>query len=612
MVNINNNIWNLEIFTIALNEIYKIHTPINLTSENLLISIGIAIFVLMLYETYNIAYKKNMQENTYGSAEWKNPKDIIKKRDEVFENNTILTETEFVSKNMKKSGMNRHVILLGRPGTGKSRYYFKPNILNATGTIIVTDPKGELLRDCGYSLKQKGYIIKVLNLDEKSKSNTYNPFLYIKENEEDSNGERKIQEDDVMSLINTLILNTKSENIENTSGDPFWEKAEMIYLQSLFYYTISHYEKRHQNFTTILKLIRLSEPDSNGVSALDELFKVWEKKEPNAVGVKQYKHFKVAASAPKMMSTIIMVATARLAAFNIQEIANLTETDNMELGRIGMPIDNKASGKIAYFIITKPSDSTFNFLASIFYTQVFAMIDENAKKCGGSLTTGLEIYMDEWAQLGEIPRFVEELAYLRGLNVGITIGLQSLSQLKKKYKDSWESVLDCCDTTLFLGSNSKETLEYMVALLGKKTWYKKSNGRTFSRQGSSSTNWDVVGRELATLDELSKMQKGNCILFLSTIGAFYSQLFNLTKHPRYNMLYESWIGNKEKEYNHKNELDYIQNSNYKLLTDSGLVYAKIVDNFKIESVDEVEIENILKTGIFELEDLKKKIINKTQ
>lgn len=301
---------------------------------------------------------------------------------------------------------------------GKSRYYFKPNILNATGTIIVTDPKGELLRDCGHSLKKKGYTIKVLNLDEKLASNQYNPFKYIKELKTFDNILEKenyqIQEDDVMTLINTLIANTKSENIESTSGDPFWEKAEMIFLQSLFYYTIRHYKKNHQNFTTILELIRLSNFDESGVSALDQLFDNWAKEEPNAIGVKQYKHFKVAASAPKMMSTIIMVATARLAVFNIKEIANLTNTDNMELERIGMPIDNNSSilqkinadsgkkignGKIAYFIITKPSDSTFNFLASIFYTQVFAMIDENAKRCGGSLATPLEIYMDEWAQL---------------------------------------------------------------------------------------------------------------------------------------------------------------------------------------------------------------------
>lgn len=418
LVSSNNNSWNLEFFTIALNELYKITTPLEITKTNLLTSFGVSFFILMVYETYHMQSKKNIQENTYGSAEWGNSKDIENKKDKVFENNMILTQTELISKNMKISKMNRHVILIGRPGTGKSRYYFKPNILSANGSIIVTDPKGELLRDCGYSLKKKGYTIKVLNLDEKSNSNHYNPFIYVKEtktfDEVLEDKRQQVQEDDVMTLINTLMANTKSENIESTSGDPFWEKAEMIFLQSLFYYTIRHYQKRHQNFTTILKLIRLSNPDASGVSPLDKLFDNWAQDEPDAVGVKQYKHFKVAASAPKMMSTIIMVATARLAAFNIREVANLTDTDDMELDRIGMPIDNHSpllkeinvatgkkikNGKIAYFIITKPSDSTFNFLASIFYTQVFAMIDENAKKCGGSLATPLEIYMDEWAQL---------------------------------------------------------------------------------------------------------------------------------------------------------------------------------------------------------------------
>lgn len=417
LVSSNGGTWSLEYFTIALNELYKINTPIDFTRNNLLISIGVSFFVLMIYETYKMQNKKNIQENTYGSAEWRTAQDIKDKRDKKFENNMILTQTELISKNMKISKMNRHVVLIGRPGSGKSRYYFKPNILSANGTIIVTDPKGELLRDCGYSLKKKGYTIKVLNLDDKSASDCYNPLMYIKENHNYTgyySEENPIQEDDVMSLINTIMANTKSENIQNTSGDPFWEKAEMIYLQALFYYTLRHYDKSHQNFTTILNLIRLSNPDSSGISNLDRLFDAWAKEEPEAIGVKQYKHFKVAASAPKMMSTIIMVATARLASFNIREIANLTDVDTMELERIGMPLNdndpllkqiNKDSkkhignGKVAYFIITKPSNNTFNYLASIFYTQVFEVIDENAKKCGGSLATPLEIYMDEWSQL---------------------------------------------------------------------------------------------------------------------------------------------------------------------------------------------------------------------
>lgn len=445
--------------------------------------------------------------------------------------------------------------------------------------------------------------------------------MYIKENHNKNSyydEEYPIQEDDVMSLINTIMANTKSENIQNTSGDPFWEKAEMIYMQALFYYTFRHYDKAHQNFTTILNLIRLSNPDANGVSSLDKLFDSWAKKEPEAIGVKQYKHFKVAASAPKMMSTIIMVATARIASFNIKEIADMTETDTMELNRIGMPIDDNSpllkqinsesnkhigNGKVAYFVITKPSNNTFNYLASIFYTQIFEIIDENSKLCGGSLATPLEIYMDEWSQLGEIPRFVEELAYLRGLNVGITVGLQSLSQLKQKYKDSWESVLDCCDSTLFLGGTSKETLEYLVALLGKKTWYKKSSGRTYARQGSTSTNWDVVGRELATLDELSKMPAGNCVLFIAGIGAFYSKLYNLNEHPNYTDLYEPRENNFKQLYNHKKEMQYGTNADYKMLCDSGLSFAIPIEKLEIKEVGKNDLKDLKRTGVIQFEDL---------
>ena len=205
---------------------------------------------------------------------------------------------------------------------------------------------------------------------------------------------------------------------------------------------------------------------------------------------------------------------------------------------------------------------------------------------------------------GEIPRFVEELAYLRGLNVGITIGLQSLSQLKKKYKDSWESVLDCVDSILFLGSSAKESLEYMVSLLGKKTWYKKSTGRTFSKQGSSSTNWDVVGRELATLDELSVMPSGYCVLFIARVGVFYSKLFDLKSHPNYSELYEPWAKNIEKIYNHKKELEYQINSNYKLLCDLGLEFARPVEKIKIENVNDNELKKLYKTEVIQYEDLK--------
>lgn len=523
-----------------------------------------ALATLIFFYTSQQNNKRNVDGNTYGTAEWANPKELDKFKDKKIENNIILTKTEQVSRNMGKSKRNRNIVLLGRPGTGKSRYFFKPNILNAEGTIVVTDPKGELLRDCGYSLRQKGYTIKVLNLDEKYKSNKYNPLLYIKKIPKeampielvDTWTEKTIAEDDVMSLIDVIFKNTKGD-IDSTTGDPFWEKAEMIYLQALIYYVLFHFEDRKKNFKSVLQLIRLSSQinQESGATALDELFDKWALSDPENIGVKQWKHFKVAASSPKMMSTIIMTATARLAALNIREVEDLVSTDDMELNRIGAA---GKEGKIAYFIITKPGDSAFNFIANILYTQIFKLIDYNAALNHGSLATPCDIYMDEWAQLGEIPRFVEQLAYVRGLNCGIVIGLQSLSQLKKVYKDSWETALDCCDYLLFMGSESKETLEYISSLLGKKTWYKKNASRTFGSHGSTSRTWDEVGRELATVDELSRLEKGHCILKISSMQPFYSEMYDLSKHPRYKELYEPWNKsdktNLSHEYNHLNEI----------------------------------------------------------
>lgn len=381
----------------------------------------------------------------------------------------------------------------------------------------------------------------------------------------------KIKEDDVMTLIDCIMKNTKSDQIETQTGDPFWEKAEMLYMQALCYYMLEKYKDRplKKNFNTILSLIRMSAPDNKGRSELDDLFNDFEEEYGSEhIAVKQYKHFKVSASSPKMMSTIIMTATARLGCFNIKALSDITSDDTMELDRIGMPIDDKKlaevnshstrkskHGKVAYFIITKPSANTFNFIGTLMYTQLFQQIDENALRCGGSLATPTDMYLDEFRQQGQIPMFQEMLAYVRGLNVGIVICLQSLAQLKEFYKDTWENILDCCDTMMLIGSNTKETNEYFSTLLGKKTWYKKSSGRTFSRQGSSNQNWDVVGRELATIDELAKIEKGHCVLFIANIGAFYSQLYDLTKHHDYKYIYEPWRDAETKQWK------YIHNPN---------------------------------------------------
>ena len=306
-------------------------------------------------------------------------------------------------------------------------------------------------------------------------------------------------------------------------------------------------------------------------SELKKKFDAWAREEPNNIGVKQWKHFIVSAKSPKMMSTIIMTASARLAPFNLREIERMTTDDTMELDRIGKSMNIKNDeqgchrhGKVAYFIVTNPNDNAFNFLANLMYSQIFNIIDQNATENGGRLALPCNIWMDEFRQLGKIPNFLENWAYVRGLNCGITIILQSLSQFKKIYKDEWETGLDCCDYILFLGSRSKETLEYISQMLGKQTMYKKSSGRTFSKQGSSSQNWDVYGREMAMVDELAQLPQGYGILLMSGTDPFYSKLYDLTKDKNYEFMWEAWLEQDGEENKKIKESDKWKNNHAKL------------------------------------------------
>lgn len=593
--------------TEALDNLHKITTPVVLNAKTITTSLFVGLFVAMIIYSYISQNKKNIQEDTYGSAEWGDPNSTKPFREKDLEKNQIFTSTEMFAKNMKISKRNRHLILVGKPGSGKSRFYFKVNLLNANGeTFVVTDPKGELLRDCGMSLVNLGYDIRVLNLVDKWKSDHFNPLMYIKKINKYSNVNDKLEsvpwiaEDDVMTMINTLMQNTKSETIESNTGDPFWEKAEMVFLQSIIYYVLFNYDDKDKNFKTVLELIRLAEPDKEGNSTLSRMFDSWAAKDPENIGVKQWGHFKVSASSPKMMSTIIMTASARLAPFNISEIEEITVNDSMELNRIGGKGDE---GKIAYFIITSPNDSTFNFIANIMYTQIFSIIDANASKNNGSLATPCQLFCDEWAQLGVIPRYLENLAYVRGLNVGVTTSLQSLSQLKRAYKENWETALDCSDYILLLGSKSKETLEYFSNLMGRKSWYKKSSGRTYSKQGSSSYNWDIVGRELAMVDELARMEGGYGILLVAGMRPFYSKLYDITKHPRYNELFESW---NEKEtiqnrYEHLEERNKSKDMRQKqqMFQELGLGFVKVQPEFKarrLTGIEEIKMNDAILTS----------------
>lgn len=512
------------------------------------------------FEWYKLSVFKNMKGSEYGSAHWNTPEYTKAIREDDYMKNWIMTKTEIVSKNMSKTGKNRNCLIIGKPGSGKSRYWVKPNVLStANETLIVTDPKGELLASTGYALKEKGMDIRVLNLQSKWLSDHYNPFHYIrrydheqlleKYNGDEAAVERAIKDnldivqDDVMTLINTIMEATKSDTLDSSSGDPFWEKAESLFLQSIFYYILYNEPKRNQNFQTVLRCIREAKMDQQGNSPLGDRFEIWRKKDPNNVGIKQWDHFMVTASSPKMMSTIITTASTRLGPFNIEEIKELTSEDTMDFDRIGK---KGKEGAVAYFIITEPNNSTFNFIANLMYRQIFTIMDRNAKENGGSLATPCNLYMDEWRQLGKIPRFVENLSYVRGLNVGITIIVQSVSQLKEVYKDGWETIVDDCDYLLFLGSGSNETLKYMEEKLGKQTLTKESHGRSYGSKGSSSKNRDVYERSLAQAAEIARMPKGYGMLLIQGIDPFYSELYDLSSHPRYSKLWEPWTEDKGK------------------------------------------------------------------
>ena len=538
-----------------------------------------AMFGWAAWQVYAINQKKNLAGRDYGSAGW-NRSDYTKDlREKDMHKNWIMTNSDIVSMNMSKTKRNRNCTIIGRPGTGKSRYWLTPNILNAGGeTIIVTDPKGELLDSCGWSLVQKGYDIKVFNLKAMWRSDTYNPFDYIQKLPDEAvtvrpkpgqsyrqaldelkKNHRNIDESSVMSLINAIMENTKSATMDTTSGDPFWEKAEMLFLQALFYYIIFNYPPEEQSFKTLMELIRQAEPPADGQkSKLDEKFDIWEKEDPENIGVKQWKHFKTGQENPKMISTIIMSASTRLGPFNIRQVNDITVRDSMELDRIGKPYplseevmtasgsirEKRKDGRVAYFIITNPNDASFNFLASMMYTQMFNIIDSNAKASGGSMKTPVQMYMDEFAQLGKIPRFLENWAYVRGLNVGITVIIQSLDQLKKLYKDFWETALDCCDYILFLGSESKTTLDYVSTLLGDQTLTKTSHGKSWSKNKTSSSNQDVFARRLATISELGTMRKGYGVLMMANTDPFYSKLYDMEKDPEHKNMYEPWTERK--------------------------------------------------------------------
>ena len=465
--------------------------------------------------------KKYRHGMEYGSARWGTPKDIEPFMAPKFEDNIILTKTERLMMSNRppdpKNARNKNVLVVGGSGSGKTRFWLKPNLLQCHSSYVVTDPKGTIIIECGKMLSDAGYKIKVLNTINFKKSMRYNPFYYIR------------SEKDILKLVNTIIANTKGDG--EKSGEDFWIKAERLLYCALIGYIWYEAPEEEQNFSTLLEFINASEAredDETFKNAVDELFEELEQKKPEHFAVRQYKKYKLAAG--KTAKSILISCGARLAPFDIAELRDLMAYDEMELDLLG-------DRRTALFVIISDTDDTFNFVVSIMYTQLFNLLCDRADdQCGGQLKYHVRLLLDEFANIGLIPKFDKLIATIRSREISASIILQSQSQLKTIYKDAAETIIGNCDTMLFLGGKESSTLKEISETLGKETIDLYNTSDTRGQSPSFGTTYQKTGKELMSRDELSVMDGSKCILQLRGVRPFLSDKFDITKHKRYKEL----------------------------------------------------------------------------
>ena len=488
---------------------------------DMLIGIAGAILIRLIVYTKGKNAKKYRKGVEYGSARWGNAEDIKPYIDPVFANNVLLTQTERLMMSSRpkqpKYARNKNILVIGGSGSGKTRFFVKPNLMQMHSSYVVTDPKGTVLVECGKLLQRGGYRIKVLNTINFKKSMRYNPFAYLR------------SEKDILKLVNTIIANAKGDG--EKSGEDFWVKSERLFYCALIGYIWYEAPEVEKNFTTLLEMINASEAredDPEFQSPVDLMFERLEEKDPEHFAVRQYKKFLL--SAGKTRSSILISCGARLAPFDIRELRELMETDEMELDTIG-------DRKTALFVIISDTDDTFNFVVSILYTQLFNLLCDKADDVyGGRLPVHVRCLLDEFANIGQIPKFEKLIATIRSREISASIILQSQSQLKAIYKDNADTIVGNCDTTLFLGGKEKTTLKEMSELLGKETIDSFNTSETRSNQKSYGLNYQKLGKELMTQDEIAVMDGGKCILQLRGVRPFFSDKFDITKHPNYRYL----------------------------------------------------------------------------
>lgn len=514
----------------------------------LMVAFALGIYALMKYTSRKRLHRKGVE---HGSARWANEKEekfladkIEKKKGgksaktekpkSPFEtdNNILLTQEVRMSLNTRQHRENLNVLIIGGSGSGKSRFYVKPNIMQLNTSYVVTDPKGELLRSCGRLLKKAGYEIRVFNLIDMSHSNNYNPFNYIYD--KDGN----INKTYVMKMVNCLMKNTKQEGA--SGGDQFWDDSTKALTLAIAFYLLEKKTDENgnsldRNFSTVMKMMRLaeiSEQDENHRSPLDEMMDELRAENPHSMAVSFYADFKKAPA--ETAKSILISAAVRFAAFNLPEVADLTHTDNIHLDTLG-------DRKTALFIIIPSSDATFNFLAAMMYTQLFDTLYDTANfKYGGRLPVHVRCLLDEFANVGTIPDFDKLLATMRSMEISANIIIQNLAQLKKMYDKSWEILTGNCDSLLFLGGQEASTLEAISKSLGKETIDVVSQNRTRSHKSpSTSENNSILGRELMTTDELKVMKPNECVLIVRALYPFFCHKFDIEKHQNYKYLEDS-------------------------------------------------------------------------
>lgn len=476
------------------------------------------VLLFLLVYAGSIGVYLSMQKNyrrgaEHGSAKWGNPQTVNRKyMQKPPKQNRLLTQQVRIGLDGRKHRRNLNVIVIGGSGAGKTRFYGKPNIMQANTSFVVTDPKGEILRDTGHLLQGEGYEVRVLDLISMDKSHCYNPFVYLKD------------DNDVQKLVTNLFKATTPKNAQ--SQDPFWDTAASMLLLALIFYLKYEAPEEEQNFAMVMEMLRygsVSEEDEEYISPLDSLFYDLEMREPEHIAVKYYKNYH--SGAGKTLKSIQITLAARLEKFNLESLASLTRTDELELSMLGKK-------KTALFALIPDNDTSFNFLVSILYTQLFQQLFFLADhKYGGSLPVPVHFLMDEFANVSLPDDFEKALSVMRSRGVSVSIILQNLAQLKKLFEKEWESITGNCDSFLYLGGNEQSTHEYVSKLLGKETIDLNTYGKSAGRNGNYSTNYQISGRELLTPDEVRRLDNRYALLFIRGESPIMDLKYDILKHP---------------------------------------------------------------------------------